>query len=116
MDLVISNQNIISKLSASNFRKLNLDFKHVRRAVANFRSPEEYVASLTEYCTKHNEDISTLRLLAEKLGEESYSLLAFEQVPLWDVLETILKIDVYVELQKMQFISRKMESLSDTDS
>ena len=116
VDLVISNQNIISNLSASNFRKLNLDFKHVRRAVANFRSPEEYVASLTEYCTKHNEDISTLRLLAEKLGEENYSLLAFEQVPLWDVLETILKIDVYVELQKMQFISRKMESLSDTDS
>ncbi|MGN0233873.1 MAG: hypothetical protein ACI4B5_05575, partial [Bacteroidaceae bacterium] len=115
IELVVSNKKIISKLSITNLRKLKLDFKHVRRAVANFKNPEEYVASLAEYCKKHNEDINLLRMLADTLGDKTYSALVNDNVILWDVLETILKIDVFVELKKMQFISRKLESLSDTN-
>lgn len=120
-ELVTSNQKIISKLltdnlSRNDLRKLRPNLRHVRRAIANFRYPEEYVASLTEYCKEHNESLFLFRELANTLRNETYSALVHEQVTLWDVLGTILKIDIFLELKKMQFIRRKLEIPSDTDS
>lgn len=108
--LVTSNILCIDQLSGDDINAIDLNMQHAGRAINIFRerSSANYQVSLPQVCSALGLDINIapFERLAQKLGNASYSrLITNEGENIWQVLETLLKVEIAVELNKMQFIS-----------